>query len=90
MPQLVCNIGHLIRIGILQFYGEYRGRPLMNVRLWPKADIRTEFRMVVLNVRFGEKSGRSAHLRDLVEKQFLASFGEIRTLSVEPYECTES
>ena len=22
MTQLVCNIGHLIRIGILQFYGD--------------------------------------------------------------------
>ncbi len=31
-----------------------------NVRLWPKADIRTESKSVVLNVCFGEKSGRSA------------------------------
>ncbi len=32
----------------------------LNVRLWPKADIRTESKSVVLNVCFGEKSGRSA------------------------------
>ncbi len=31
-----------------------------NVRLWPKADIRTGSESVVLNVCFGEKSGRSA------------------------------
>ncbi len=31
----------------------------LNVRLWPKADIRTESKWVSVNVCFGEKSGRS-------------------------------
>jgi len=31
----------------------------LNVRLWPKADIETESKWVLLNVRFGEKSGHS-------------------------------
>jgi len=32
----------------------------MNVRFWPKADIRTESKSVLLNGCFGEKSGRSS------------------------------
>ncbi len=32
----------------------------LDVRSWPKADIRTESRSLILNGRFGEKSGRSA------------------------------
>ncbi len=31
----------------------------LNVCLWPKADIRTESKSQFLDVRFGEKSGRS-------------------------------
>ncbi len=33
---------------------------LGDVRLWPKADIRTESKSPFLNVRFGEKSGHTA------------------------------
>ena len=37
-----------------------KNNEMANVRLWPKAVIRTESKSVVLKVRFGEKSGRSS------------------------------
>ncbi len=38
---------------------ERRLRGDLYVRLWPKADIRTESKSVFTNDSFGEKSGRS-------------------------------
>jgi len=41
-------------------------RIVSNVRLWPKADIRTKSRSVDLNDRFGEKSGHSTSEQNLI------------------------
>ncbi len=49
---------------------ERRLRGDLYVRLWPKADIRTESKSVVLNVCFGEKSGHSAREPGLIRADF--------------------
>ncbi len=43
---------------------------MLNGRFWPKADIETESRSVLLNVYFGEKCGHSALLATLIGADF--------------------
>ncbi len=45
----------------------------LNVRLWPKADIRTKSKSSLANVCFGEKSGRSIH--DVTSAEFCEKGG---------------